>query len=142
MTSSVDIFSAVGRRESGGRGGRAVWWDGGGGVDRKWSSDSFAWREEEGGRGGGQLPVCAGVYRVGRGTVEEPWGVLLVIFSFFLVRVSAQREGLEGSLPNSLFFLGNTDTWNSRPTVPPTDDITHVSWWMSRKHPTVLPLEL
>lgn len=69
-------------------------------------------------------------------------GYCLSFFHFFLVRVSAQREGLEGSLPNSLFFLGNTDTWNSRPTVPPTDDITHVSWWMSRKHPTVLPLEL
>lgn len=115
-------------------------------MDRKWSSDSFAWREEEGGRGGGQLPVCAGVFRVGgRGGGHcggAVGGYCLSFFHFFLVRVSAQREGLEGSLPNSLSFLGNTDAWNSRPTVPPTDDITHVSWWMSRKHPTVLPLEL
>lgn len=82
MTSSVDIFSAVGRRESGGRGGRAVWWDmmvvvGGVGVDRKWSSDSFAWREEEGGRGEGNflsMLGCSGWGGVGGGTVEEPWG--------------------------------------------------------------------
>lgn len=44
--------------------------------------------------------------------MEEQWGDIACHFSiyFFLVRVSAEREGLEGSLPNSLFVLGNTDT--------------------------------